>query len=532
MDDLAEMLKTMEPADVASMFAGARGSVPIYSGLYSKDASGPDELAFEARNRATSTAQRDAAAHAAMQQQALQQIPEEALRKAVAARMREESQYPPALATRRADFAPQPRHEMRAFNKGGGVRKTLQQMADELLLKGVKTADKPDLARRSLFGLKAQPALDLPLARMDDIKKDVAKDMGKDLAKAPTVSEKSVEVNPATGSVKSTLQSVANAPMSRRAVLQTAAGQVLRHAVPGLNEAVPTPDILGEIAKIANVAKPVQAAAPAFTNPIAIIMHMRKSGASEEEIGKALGLTNPSQLGPAPKSTGLANSQEEISASKEFLFRNPEARAALEKASDGDIIKFAQLAQNKPDALPPDWLLERYLQNGELEERMRTWLNTKGEYAALEKEVPKDFALPVDRNRAKSEWQNFLTQYENVADPSEYLRGVPPLLKTPSRALQEITGLGTDTDAPLMSVRGELRQLRDADPEQFETMKNAARDISMDSAERAIQMGLPKDKVRKVLSGQMTTDDLPRWYINHREFDAPERDLFRLFDDK
>jgi hypothetical protein len=367
---------------------------------------------------------------------------------------------------------------------------------------------------------------------MDDIKKDVAKDMGKDLAKAPTVSEKSVEVNPATGSVKSTLQSVANAPMSRRAVLQTAAGQVLRHAVPGLNEAVPTPDILGEIAKIADVAKPMQAAAPAFTNPIAIIMHMRKSGASEEEIGKALGLTNPSQLGPAPKSTGLANSQEEISASKEFLFRNPEARAALEKASDGDIIKFAQLAQNKPDALPPDWLLERYLQNGELEERMRTWLNTKGEYAALEKEVPKDFALPVDRNRAKSEWQNFLTQYENVADPSEYLRGVPPLLKTPSRALQEITGLGTDTDAPLMSVRGELRQLRDADPEQFETMKNAARDISMDSAERAIQMGLPKDKVRKVLSGQMTTDDLPRWYINHREFDAPERDLFRLFDDK
>lgn len=284
MDDLAELLKPEDPAAVASMFAGARGSVPIYAGLYSKDASGPDELAFEARNRATSTAQRDAAAHAQMQQQSLQQIPEEALRKAVAARMRAEQQYPPALATRRADFAPQPRHEMRAFADGGavntdftqpdmadggamipdreyagggGVRKTLQQMADELLLKGVKTADKPDLARRSLFGLRPQPALDLPLARMDDIKKDVAKDM----AKAPTVSEKSVEVNPATGSVKSTLQSVANAPMSRRAVLQTAAGQVLRHALPGVGDAVPTPDILGEIAKIADVAQPAQAAA-------------------------------------------------------------------------------------------------------------------------------------------------------------------------------------------------------------------------------------------------------------------------------
>jgi hypothetical protein len=521
MDDLAEMLKTMEPADVASMFAGARGSVPIYSALYSKDASGPDELAFEARNRATSTAQRDAAAHAAMQQQSLQRIPDEALRKAVAARMREEAQYPPALATRRADFAPQPRHEMRAFNKGGGVKKTLQEMADSLLLRGVKTADKPNLARRLLFGLKAQPALDLPLARIDDIEKSLTKDMGKDLAKAPAITEKTVTVDPGKGAAKSTLKSISETPMSRRSVLSAAAGQVLRGALPGVGDAVPTPDLLGEIAKIVDVAKPMQAAAPAFTNPIAIIMHMRKSGASEEEIGKALGLTNPAELGPAPapKSTGLGNSQKEISASKEFLFRNPEARAALEKASDGDIIKFAQLAQNKPGALPPDWLLERYLRNGELEERMRTWLNTKGEYAALEKEVPKDFVLPVDRNRAASEWRNFQNMYDDVDRPANYLRGTPPLLKTPSRALQEITGLGTDTDAPLMSVRGELRQLRDADPEQYETMKNAARDISMDSAEKAIQMGLPKDQVRKVLSGQMTTDDLPRWYMNHREFE-------------
>ena len=275
MDDLAEMLKTMEPADVASMFAGARGSVPIYSALYSKDASGPDELAFEARNRATSTAQRDAAASAAMQQQALQQIPEDALRKAVAARMREESQYPPALATRRADFAPQPRHEMRAapvapvqqrraFNKGGGVKKTLQQMADSLLLRGVKTADKPDLARRSLFGLRPQPALDLPLARIDDIEKSLTKDMGRDLTKAPAITEKTVTVDPGRGAAKSTLQSLVETPMSRRSVLSAAAGQVLRGAFPGVGDAVPTPDILGEIAKIVDVAKPVQAVAAAL----------------------------------------------------------------------------------------------------------------------------------------------------------------------------------------------------------------------------------------------------------------------------
>ena len=275
MDDLADMLKTMEPADVASMFAGARGLVPIYSGLYSKDASGPDELAFEARNRAISTAQRDAAAHAAMQQQSLQRIPDEALRKAVAARMQQEEQYPPALATRRADFVPQPRYEMRAtpaapvqqrrpFNKGGGVKKTLQQMADSLLLRGVKTADKPDLARRSLFGLRPQPALDLPLARIDDIEKSLTKDAGRDLAKAPAITERTVTVDPGRGAAKSTLQSISETPMSRRAVLSAAAGQVLRNALPGVGDALPTPDILGEIAKIADVAKPVQAAAAAL----------------------------------------------------------------------------------------------------------------------------------------------------------------------------------------------------------------------------------------------------------------------------
>jgi len=54
------------------------------------------------------------------------------------------------------------------FQKGGSAKKTVQQMADELLMKGTKVADKPDLARRSLFGLKAQPAMDFPLARIDD----------------------------------------------------------------------------------------------------------------------------------------------------------------------------------------------------------------------------------------------------------------------------------------------------------------------------------------------------------------------------
>ena len=123
-DDLANLLKPEDPANVASAFSGMRGSVPIYAALYSKDASGPDELAFEARNTAQSQAQRDMQ-HAALQKkQGLAAIPDEALRKAVAARMSEEERYPPALATRRADFAPQPRHEAKPFASGGTAKKT------------------------------------------------------------------------------------------------------------------------------------------------------------------------------------------------------------------------------------------------------------------------------------------------------------------------------------------------------------------------------------------------------------------------
>jgi len=506
MDDLVNLLKPEDPANVASAFSGVRGSVPIYAALYSKDASGPEELAFEARNNAMSQAQRDAQYAALQKKQGLAAIPDEALRRAVAARMSQEEQYPPALATRRADYAPQPRHEMRPYQKGGSVRKTLAEMAQELMSKGVKTADTPDLARRSLFGLKAQPKLDLPLARMDDIQKD--------LAKAPAITEKSVTIDPGQGAAKSTIKSLTETPMSRRAVMQTAAGQVLRHTIPGMNDALPTPDILGEIGKIVDVAKPT-VAAPAFTNPIAIIMHMRKNGASEEEIAKALGVPNPGSIAPAAKPSHLPKPQEEINASKDFMFRDPEARAILEKISDGDIMKFAQLSMDKPNAMPYDWQLKRWLENGELDERMRAWLATKGEHTFM----PKDFAQPVDQGRAVRDRAAFQTMYDDVVNPSNYLRGTTPTLKTPSRAFQEITGLGTDTDAPLISMRNELRQIRAADPEQYNAIKNAARDVSMDSAETARAMGLPARKVEKVLKGEISTDDLPNWYKFHRDFE-------------
>ena len=703
MDDLAEMLKTMEPADVASMFAGARGSVPIYAGLYSKDASGPEELAFEARNRATSTAQRDAQYAAQMKAKGLAAIPEDALRKAVAARMQQEEQYPPVLATRRADFAPQPRHEMRPFNKGGvarsviegvakgvktvaktpaaakqisrdlmpsslsieklaeslgvnvkeapnvlsqrestknlrkfigpsavqhrvfhgsnvpegivddaqfahydpdssdihwfatdpdfadqytakymeypgeqgaifpahiqlknpieipfdlnkritpevwkfaedlgfsrsdfkewlleneiekpkqawriidspqfreaamakgydgirapeagsetfgvfdrnkiksqfnegtydtgtpdigkkdggtvntdftqpdmadggamipdreyqkggGVRKTLQQMADELLLRGVKTADKPDLARRSLFGLKAQPALDLPLARMDDIRKDVAKDMGKDLAKAPTVSEKSVEVNPATGSVKSTLQSVANAPMSRRAVLQTAAGQVLRHALPGVGDALPG---VGDVAKIVESVAPAAATASADMIP-AFIMNAMRMGMSKDEAIKAT--------------------------MEKFKLRQPNSM------SDQFVIDPSHPVMDPMTGKP----------------------------------VPYGFQLD--------------TLYDTLNDPMMAAADkefIEPL--RPSMALNNLLSPAQiDLDTPPLKMRGALRQMREADPERYRQLINQAKDYSTSTGEATIESGMmtPRD-LEKFMRG---IDKNPKYRPEH-----------------
>lgn len=712
MDDLAELLKTMEPADVASMFAGARGSVPIYAGLYSKDASGPEELAFEARNRATSTAQRDAQYAAQMKAKGLAAIPDDALRKAVAARMQQEEQYPPALATRRADFAPQPRHEMRAFadgggvhtdftqpdmadggslipdreyqkggvvrsvisgvakgaktatkapaaakqisrdlmpsslsieklaeslgvnvkeapnvlsrrestknlreflkpsavqhrvfhgsnvpegivedsqfahyepdqsdihwlatdpnfadqytykymeypgeqgaifpahiqlknpieipfdlnkritpevwkfaedlgfsrsdfkewllendiekpkqawriidspqfreaamdrgydgirapeagsetfgvfdrnriksqfnegtydtktpdigkkeggsvemrpfNKGGGVKKTLQQMADELLLRGVKTADKPDLARRSLFGLKAQPALDLPLARIEDIQKDVTKDMGKDLAKAPTVSEKSVEVNPATGSVKSTLQSVANAPMSRRAVLQTAAGQALRHAVPGLNDMLPG---VGDVAKIIEPVAPASASVdmiPAF------IMNAMRQGMSKDEAIKAT--------------------------MERFKLSQPHPM------SDSFVMDPSHPVVDPMTGKP----------------------------------VPHSFQLD--------------TLYDTLDDPMMAAADkefIEPL--RPSMALNNLLSPAQiDLSTPPLKMRGALRQMREADPERYRQLINQAKDYSTSTGEQAIESGMmtPRD-LERFMRG---VDENPKYRPEH-----------------
>lgn len=431
MDDLADLLKPEDPANVASAFSGMRGSVPIYAALYSKDASGPQELAFEARNNAQSQALRDAQYAALQKRQGLAAIPDEALRKAVAARMSEEERYPPALATRRADYAPQPRHEMRQYadggavrpdftqpdmadggafipdqeyQKGGGVKKSLQQMAEELLGKGIKTADTPDLARRSLFGLKAQPALDLPLARIEDIQKD--------LAKAPAITEKSVTIDPGQGAAKSTLKSLTETPMSRRAVMQTAAGQVLRHAIPGLNEALPTPDLAGLVESAAKVAP---AALTADMIPAFIMTAMRQGMSKDDAIRATMDQFKLKQ--PNPMSD---------------MFTMDPSHPVIDPGTGKPVPHFFQL----------DTLYDT------LKDPM---------FAAADKE----FIEPLRPSMALN----------NLLSPAQIDLATPPL-----------------------KLRGALRQMRDADPERYRQLINQAKDYSTSTGESAIESGMMTPK--------------------------------------
>lgn len=163
-------------------------------------------------------------------------------------------------------FIPDPQ----PYNKGGGVKKTLDQMMAEMAQKGTKVADKPDLARRGFLGLGK--ASDFPLAKLDT--KTLEK-MQSDLKGAPTITEKSVTIDPGKGAAKSTLKSLSETPMSRREVLQSAAGQVMRGVLPELGG-------LGNVAKVAESVAPQAYEASAIPGLMAALM---RTGMSPDEAG-------------------------------------------------------------------------------------------------------------------------------------------------------------------------------------------------------------------------------------------------------
>jgi hypothetical protein len=303
-DILDDLKASLQPADVLTLFAGLRNAIPVYAAL---GATGTNEGHDEelARRRGPASAPRPPT----IDPQTWEEIKfkldypdprvfgvhpdkptmnNQMLRAMMDAYVRQGSDpYSPTTATRRRDFeeapmsaqqfmsaAPKKRKfanggaidfstpdmadggrfipTAQPFNKGGSAKKTLDQMAAEMMQKGVKLGDKPDLARRGFLGLGK--AADFPLAKMD-------KDMFKN---APAITEKSVTIDPGKGAAKSTLKSISETPMSRREVLQTAAGQAMRGMLPDLGGL----SALGNVAKVAESAAAPTALPPSMIAPL------------------------------------------------------------------------------------------------------------------------------------------------------------------------------------------------------------------------------------------------------------------------
>jgi hypothetical protein len=313
-DILDDLKASLQPADVLTLFAGLRNAVPVYAALGATGTNeGHDEELARRRGPRTMPAPPPIDPEESNRRAKMDfemQYPDPRIRELLIAEMLKQSRdpYSPTTATRRRDFevapmsAPQfmgaaPKKRKFAnggaidfstpdmadggqfiptaqpFNKGGAAKKTLDQMAAEMMQKGVKLGDKPDLARRGFLGLGK--AADFPLAKMDT---KALEKMQSELKGAPTITEKSVTIDPGKGAAKSTLKSVSETPMTRREVLQTAAGQAMRGMLPDLGGL----SAMGNVAKVAESVAPQAYEASAIPGLMAALM---RTGMSPDEAG-------------------------------------------------------------------------------------------------------------------------------------------------------------------------------------------------------------------------------------------------------
>jgi hypothetical protein len=307
MDFIDEFKAGLQPADILTLLAGLRNTVPVYAALGATGTNeGHDEELARRRGPATMPAPPTidpAESNRRAQMDFEMQYPDPRIRELLINEMLKQSRdpYSKATATRRRDFEEAPMSaqqymsaapkkkkfanggaidfsipdmqdggrfipDPQPFNKGGGVKKTLDQMMAEMAQKGTKLADKPDLARRGFLGLGK--ASDFPLAKLDT--KTLEK-MQSDLKGAPAITEKTVTVDPGKGAAKSTLKSLSETPMSRREVLQSAAGQALRGVLPDL----------GGLSAIGNVAKVAETAAAPTALPSSMIAPLLAQAAEQ-----------------------------------------------------------------------------------------------------------------------------------------------------------------------------------------------------------------------------------------------------------
>ena len=306
---LDELLQGVDPMDAATLFAGVRNTVPLSMLFRSGELNaGEDQLLEKLYGPRKIDAPRPLSpdeVNRRAQMDFEMQYPDPRIRELLIAEMLKEARnpYSPTTATRRRDFEEAPIRadqfmsaapkktkkfanggaidfsvpdmadggqfipDPQPYNKGGSVAKSLDQMAAEMMQKGVKL-ESP--ARRGFLGLGK--AADFPLAKMDT---KALERMQSELKGAPAVTEKTVTVDPGKGAAKSTLKSISETPMTRREVLQSAAGQAMRGVLPDL----------GGLNAIGNVAKVAETAAPAFTFDMvpALVAEAVRKGMGEEQ---------------------------------------------------------------------------------------------------------------------------------------------------------------------------------------------------------------------------------------------------------
>jgi hypothetical protein len=306
---LDELAQSLDPMDAATLFAGMRNTVPL-SMLFRSGELMPGEMEELAKRRGPAYAPapptidpEESNRRAKMDFE--MQYPDPRIRELLIAEMLKEARnpYSATTATRRRDFEEAPVRadqfmsaapkktkkfanggaidfsvpdmadggrfipDAQPYAKGGSAAKTLDQMAAEMLQKGVKL-ESP--ARRGFLGLGK--AADFPLAKMDT---KALEKMQSEMRGAPAVTEKSVTIDPGKGAAKSTLKSVSETPMTRREVLQSAAGQVMRGALPDLGG-------IGDVAKVAESVAPQAYEASAIPGLMAALM---RTGMSPDEAG-------------------------------------------------------------------------------------------------------------------------------------------------------------------------------------------------------------------------------------------------------
>jgi len=200
------------PMDIATLLTSFKGSIPASFAAYSKDLNPDEDAKLRAmhgpanfyQNMGTAIPQRNYRAPNPYEQQG----------KAILDYQDFKMRFPTPEMQKAA---------IESVNgyAGGGLRKSIQEMAEELMKKGVKVTDKPDLGRRSILGMgPITPPKDFPMTLHGDIDK------------APKVVQKTTEIVP--GGQKSTIESLAETPTSRRSILRSAASQAIQGALPGI----------------------------------------------------------------------------------------------------------------------------------------------------------------------------------------------------------------------------------------------------------------------------------------------------------